>query len=171
MIWNPFRKQRRAAGEPVAAAVAPEPTAAAAPEPTAAAAPEPTAAAAPEPTVTAPPAPPTAAPAPGNVPQRSAADIELHVVDTLRLIYDPEIPVNIYDLGLVYDVKVEATGNVAVVMTLTSPACPVAGSLPGEVEDHIRALPGVTGVTVDITWDPPWGPEKMSEAARLQLNL
>ena len=93
------------------------------------------------------------------------------VIDALRTVYDPEIPVNIYDLGLIYDVEVSPDGAVHVNMTLTSPACPVAGTLPGEVETRIRALDGVDDVKVDVVWDPPWSPEKMSEAAKLQLNL
>lgn len=101
--------------------------------------------------------------------QRQA--LESAVVETIRGIYDPEIPVNIYDLGLIYEVKVLDGGRVDIVMTLTSPACPVAGSLPPEVERKVREVDGVTDATIEITWDPPWSPEKMSEAARLQLNL
>jgi FeS assembly SUF system protein len=79
--------------------------------------------------------------------------------------------VDIYDLGLIYDVDVDAAGAVRIQMTLTSPACPVAGSLPPEVESRIRAVDGVTNVSVELVWDPPWTPERMSEAARLQLNM
>jgi FeS assembly SUF system protein len=93
------------------------------------------------------------------------------VIETLRACYDPEIPVNIYELGLVYDVSVTPQGEVAIRMTLTSPACPVAGSLPGDVEARVRAIPGVTSARVDVTWEPPWGPDKMTDAARLQLNM
>src|SRR5579885_2141285 len=85
--------------------------------------------------------------------------------------YDPEIPVNIYDLGLVYEVKVERTGEVYVRMTLTAPTCPVAGSLPPEVEQKIKELPGVTSAKIDLVWDPPWDMSKMSEAAKLQLGI
>ncbi len=85
--------------------------------------------------------------------------------------FDPEVPVNIYDLGLVYDVKTDAAGSVAITMTLTSPMCPVAGSLPPEVEQKVRGVQGVTSAKVDIVWDPPWTPEKMSEAAKLQLGF
>ena len=93
------------------------------------------------------------------------------VVAALKTVYDPEIPVDIYELGLVYELEVEAQGAVSIQMTLTSPACPVAGTLPGEVEATVRAVEGVTGVVVDLVWDPPWEMERMSEAARLQLGF
>ena len=93
------------------------------------------------------------------------------VIETLRNCYDPEIPVNIYELGLIYEVKVELSGDVCVKMTLTAPSCPVAGTLPGEVETKIRALEGAKDVKVEVVWDPPWDPTKMSEAARLQLGM
>jgi len=93
------------------------------------------------------------------------------IVEVLRTVYDPEIPVNIYDMGLIYDIKVTPDNKVDIKMTLTSPACPVAGSLPGEVEHRIRAIDGISEVALELVWDPPWTPEKMSEAARLQLNL
>jgi FeS assembly SUF system protein len=97
--------------------------------------------------------------------------LEQCVLDVLRSCYDPEIPVNIYELGLVYNLDVTPEGAVQIRMTLTSPACPVAGSLPGEVEARIRALPGVTDVKVELVWDPPWDQSRMSEAAQLQLGL
>jgi len=93
------------------------------------------------------------------------------VIETLRTCYDPEIPVNIYELGLIYEVKVELSGEVHVKMTLTAPSCPVAGTLPGEVENKIRDLPGVEDARVEVVWDPPWDPTKMSEAAKLQLGM
>ncbi len=93
------------------------------------------------------------------------------VVEVLRSCYDPEIPVNIYELGLIYEAKVETSGEVSIKMTLTAPNCPAAGSLPGEVHDKVKALPGVAAVKVDVVWDPPWDPSKMSEAARLQLGF
>ena len=93
------------------------------------------------------------------------------VIAALKTVYDPEIPVDIYELGLVYEVEVEAPGAVSIQMTLTSPACPVAGTLPGEVEARVRSVEGVTDVVVDLVWDPPWGMEKMSEAARLHLGF
>jgi FeS assembly SUF system protein len=92
-------------------------------------------------------------------------------VEAMRKCYDPEIPVNIYDLGLIYETKVEPTGFVYVKMTLTAPGCPAAGVLPGEVEDRIRVLPSVTDVKVDVVWDPPWTKDMMSEAAKLQLGF
>jgi len=92
-------------------------------------------------------------------------------VEALRAIYDPEIPVNIYDLGLIYVVRETEPGRVQVSMTLTSPMCPVAESLPPEVKARLEATAGITRADVDITWEPPWGPDKMSEAARLQLNF
>ncbi len=97
--------------------------------------------------------------------------IERQVIEELRSCYDPEIPVNIYELGLVYDIEVTPEKAVRIKMTLTSPACPVAGSLPGDVEARLRAIPGVSEARVDVTWDPPWGPDKMTEAAKLQLNM
>ncbi len=92
-------------------------------------------------------------------------------VEAMRRCYDPEIPVNIYDLGLIYETKVEPNGLVYVKMTLTAPGCPAAGILPGEVEDRIRMLPSVTDVKVDVVWDPPWNKDMMSEAAKLQLGF
>jgi FeS assembly SUF system protein len=98
--------------------------------------------------------------------------LEEQVTSVLRTCYDPEIPVNIYELGLIYDVKVDpAAGTVAVKMTLTSPACPVAGALPGEVRSRIETIPGVSKATVDLVWDPPWDKSRMSEEAALQLGL
>jgi FeS assembly SUF system protein len=93
------------------------------------------------------------------------------IVEKMRTCYDPEIPVNIYDLGLIYDVKVETTGHVHVKMTLTSPGCPVAGTLPGEVEDKITVIPGVKEAKIEIVWDPPGDKNMMSEAAKLQLGF
>jgi FeS assembly SUF system protein len=97
--------------------------------------------------------------------------IEAQVVEALRSCFDPEIPVNIYEMGLIYDLKVAPEGAVAIQMTLTSPNCPAAQSLPAEIESKIRAVPGVSDVNIDIVWEPPWDPSKMSEAARLQLGM
>jgi FeS assembly SUF system protein len=94
-----------------------------------------------------------------------------HVIDVLRTVYDPEIPVNIYEMGLVYEVEVDDDANVHILMTLTSPMCPVAESLPPEVEEKVAATEGVAKATVEITWDPPWDPEMMSEAAKLELGM
>jgi FeS assembly SUF system protein len=93
------------------------------------------------------------------------------VVSILRDIYDPEIPVNIYDLGLIYDVRELEAGRIYVLMTLTSPMCPVAESLPPEVRRRVARVKGVSEAILGLTWEPPWGPDKMSEAARLQLNF
>ena len=98
-------------------------------------------------------------------------DREAKVAEALRTIYDPEIPVNIYELGLVYDLQVDEAGNVTVQMTLTAPNCPEAGSIPGRVEAAVRAVPGVQDVKVDLVWEPPWTPARMSEAAKLQLGI
>ena len=101
----------------------------------------------------------------------SPEDVENAVVETLKTIYDPEIPVNIYELGLIYDIEVQEGGAVHIKMTLTSPACPVAGSLPGEVEVKVEGVPGVASAEIELVWDPVWNPSMMSEAARLQLGM
>jgi FeS assembly SUF system protein len=93
------------------------------------------------------------------------------VIEALKTVYDPEIPADIYELGLIYGFEVTPDGKVDIRMTLTSPGCPVAESLPREVELKVAAIEGVSGVTVDLVWDPPWTPDMMSEAARLDLNL
>lgn len=100
-----------------------------------------------------------------------AGDLQQQVIEAICLVYDPEIPVNIYELGLIYDVAVTPEADVHVMMTLTSPMCPVAESLPIEVETRIRGLDGVGNVAVEITWDPPWTPELMTEAAKLELGF
>ncbi len=97
--------------------------------------------------------------------------IKENIIGVLRTIFDPEIPVNIYDIGLIYAIEVDTDARAYVDMTLTSPMCPVAGTLPGEVEMKISGAPGVDTANVELVWDPPWGVERMSEAARLQLNL
>ena len=93
------------------------------------------------------------------------------VVAALKEIYDPEIPVNIYDLGLIYGVEVSDESDVVVTMTLTTPHCPVAESMPGEVELRAASVPGVRDAEVNLVWDPPWGPEKMTDEARLELGM
>ncbi|MBZ5621971.1 MAG: SUF system Fe-S cluster assembly protein [Acidobacteriia bacterium] len=93
------------------------------------------------------------------------------VVAAMRKVYDPEMPVNIYELGLIYGVDVSDEGQVAIRMTLTAPNCPVAGTLPGDVERAVRAVPGVSGVKLELTFDPPWSKDRMSEAAKLALGL
>jgi FeS assembly SUF system protein len=93
------------------------------------------------------------------------------VIAVLKTVYDPEIPVDIYELGLIYGIEVTDEGEVHVTMTLTSPMCPVAETLPPEVEDKVRNVLGVTDVTLDLVWDPPWSMDMMSDAARLELNM
>lgn len=97
--------------------------------------------------------------------------LEAQVIDALRTCFDPEIPVDIYELGLIYDVKADAQGEVTIRMTLTSPYCPAAQSLPGEVEAKVKEIPGVKRVTIELVWDPPWDPSRMSEAAKLRLGM
>jgi FeS assembly SUF system protein len=98
-------------------------------------------------------------------------EIKSLTVQTLKTVYDPEIPVDIYELGLVYGIEVSPDGVVDIRMTLTSPGCPVAGSLPREVELKTASIEGVSEVRIDLVWDPPWTPERMSEAARLELDM
>lgn len=103
---------------------------------------------------------------PGTAPATDEA-----VVDALKEVYDPEIPVNIYDLGLIYKLKVGPTGDVAIEMTLTAPTCPVAGALPQQVANTVSVVKGVGQVEVALVWDPPWTMQNMTEDARLMLNL
>jgi FeS assembly SUF system protein len=93
------------------------------------------------------------------------------IIKEISTIYDPEIPVNIYELGLIYDIKIDTNNNVEVKMTLTTPNCPVAESLPKEVKDSIMEVEGVNKVDLNLVWDPPWDKDMMSEAAKLELNL
>ncbi len=97
--------------------------------------------------------------------------VQQNIIDALHTIYDPEIPIDIYELGLIYAVDVAADGKVDITMTLTAPGCPVADILPVEIEEKVRAVPGVAEARVEITWDPPWRPDMMSEAARLELGM
>jgi len=99
------------------------------------------------------------------------SDVENGIVEALKTIYDPEIPVNIYELGLIYDIDIQEDGAVKVKMTLTAPGCPVAGTLPGEVQAKVAGAPGVTSAEVELVWDPAWNPSMMSEAARLELGM
>lgn len=98
-------------------------------------------------------------------------ETEQGILDVLRTTYDPEIPVNVFDLGLIYDVLMGDDGDVEVRMTLTAPSCPVADVMPAEIERRLREVPGVTRAKVEVVWDPPWSPERMSEAARLELGF
>ena len=102
---------------------------------------------------------------------RRAEAIREELIQRLRTVFDPEIPVDIYQLGLVYDVSVDDAGAARIQMTLTSPMCPVAEELPIEVETRVRSVEGVTSVQVELVWDPPWNPDMMSEAARLELGM
>lgn len=97
--------------------------------------------------------------------------LQADVVDALKEIYDPEIPVNIYDLGLIYGVEVDDEADVTITMTLTTPHCPVAETMPGEVELRASSVPGIRDAEVNLVWDPPWSPEKMSDEARLELGM
>ena len=118
---------------------------------------------------------------PANALSQSVADITPdpgkmdtiapRVIEALKTVYDPEIPVNIFEMGLIYDVLVDATGYVGVKMTLTAPACPAAQSLPVEVRDKARSVEGVTDAKVEVVWDPPWTKDRMSDAAKLQLGM
>ncbi|GHC84662.1 SUF system Fe-S cluster assembly protein [Novosphingobium pokkalii] len=107
----------------------------------------------------------------GVKPGEPGGEIYEGVIAALRDIFDPEIPVNIYDLGLIYGVDVAEDGHVAVTMTLTTPHCPVAESMPGEVELRVGAVPGVRDAEVNLVWDPPWDPQKMSDDAKLELGM
>ena len=98
-------------------------------------------------------------------------ELKQKVIATLKTCYDPEIPVDIYELGLIYNLEVKENGTVDIQMTLTSPMCPVAESLPPEVESKVKTIPEVTACRVETVWDPPWSKERMSEAAKLQLNI
>jgi FeS assembly SUF system protein len=120
---------------------------------------------------------PPSAPAPPSTPLaepltwEQIEDLRQRIIAALCTCFDPEIPVNIYELGLIYDITIAPTGAIALHMTLTSPACPVAGTLPPEVQRKMEALAGVTSAKVDVVWEPPWDKSRMSEAAKLQLGI
>jgi FeS assembly SUF system protein len=97
--------------------------------------------------------------------------LQKEIVAVLCTCFDPEVPVNIYELGLIYDVEMTTAGAITIKMTLTSPGCPVAGTLPPDVQRKVQAIPGVTSAKVDVVWDPPWDKSRMSEAAKLQLGI
>ena len=107
----------------------------------------------------------------GMAPGEPGGSVYDGVIEALKEIYDPEIPVNIYDLGLIYGVDVSPDNHVLVTMTLTTPHCPVAESMPGEVELRVGAVPGVGDAEVNLVWDPPWDPQKMSDEAKLELGM
>ena len=97
--------------------------------------------------------------------------LRLKIIEAIQTVYDPEIPVNVYDLGLIYDINIFPVNNVFVLMTLTSPSCPSAGQIPGEVEEAIRGVEGVYDVNVELTFDPPYTQDMMTEAAKLELGF
>ncbi len=101
----------------------------------------------------------------------SASPLREHIIDAIRTVRDPEIPVNLYELGLIYDIRIDEQGGVHIDMTLTTPNCPVAEVLPQQVEQAVAAVEGVSGVAVDVVWEPEWKPEMMSEAAKLDLDF
>ena len=107
----------------------------------------------------------------GNTSTDDSQSLEALIVATLESIYDPEIPVSIYALGLIYDIAIDNDAKVLITMTLTTPGCPVAEILPMEIEEKVCAIPDVKSARVEITWEPPWGPEMMSEAARLEIGM
>lgn len=114
---------------------------------------------------------PAKQPAEVNLNPEQVEQLRQQIVDVLHTVFDPEIPVNVYELGLIYKVDVQPNGNVHMDMTLTTPACPVAGSLPGEIKHKVKKVANVTDVRVDLVWDPPWDKNRMSEAAKLQLGI
>jgi len=107
---------------------------------------------------------------PGKLSEAQQA-LEEKIIEQLKSVYDPEIPLNIYELGLIYDIDIDPENRVHIRMTLTAPACPVAGSLPPQVEAQVESIPQVKSATVELVWDPPWSRDMLSEAARLQLGL
>jgi FeS assembly SUF system protein len=109
--------------------------------------------------------------APADTRPAAVDALSEQVIDALRSVYDPEIPVNIFELGLIYKVDIDDGNHVQIDMTLTSPACPVAGILPGEVETKVGSIEGVSGATVELVWDPPWNPSMMTEEAQLELGI
>ena len=104
--------------------------------------------------------------------RKSASELEAEIIEALKTVYDPEIPVNIYDLGLIYEFDVDAnTGHAHVLMTLTAPGCPVAGAMPGWVQEAVESVEGVKSAEVEMAWEPPWTPDMMSMRAKLELNM
>ena len=104
-------------------------------------------------------------------PANASEQLQERVIDAIREVYDPEISINIYDLGLIYDIRIDGQGNVSIKMTLTAPGCPVAGILPGQVQAAVAGIQGVNDVAVDLVWDPPWNRDNISDEAKLSLGL
>jgi len=104
-------------------------------------------------------------------PPADNSDLKDRVIEALKSVYDPEIPVDIYELGLIYDIQISEDGDAAITMTLTTPHCPVAESLPNEVELRVLSVPGIRDAEVKVVWDPPWDPSQMSDEARLELGM
>jgi FeS assembly SUF system protein len=117
------------------------------------------------------PAPQPATPSPEPLTTEQMDDLRQRIVAVLCTCFDPEVPVNIYELGLIYGLDIQPSGAVTIRMTLTTPACPVAGSLPGDVQRKVQAVAGVSGVQVELVWDPPWDKNRVSDAAKLQLGI
>jgi FeS assembly SUF system protein len=121
-------------------------------------------------TVSKPDAAPSAAVG-GELTAEQIEALRPRIVDAIKTVYDPEIPVNIYELGLIYDLDIDPKGNVAIKMTLTAPGCPVAGTMPQMVRDAVAKVEGLNDIDVDLVWDPPWDKSRMSEAAQLELGM
>lgn len=121
--------------------------------------------------LTAPPPKTEDHPKIGEVDPAKTAELQPQIVEVIKTVFDPEIPVDIYELGLIYEIKADAEGKVLVEMTLTSPACPSAQQIPSEVRYKVKSIPGVTEAWVDIVWEPPWDKDRMSEAAKLSLGM
>ncbi|OGB69974.1 MAG: SUF system Fe-S cluster assembly protein [Caldithrix sp. RBG_13_44_9] len=98
-------------------------------------------------------------------------ELENKIIEAIKTCYDPEIPVNIYEMGLIYDIQIDNNHLVQIKMTLTSPGCPVAGTLPGEIQEKVKSIEGISNAKVEVVWDPPWNPDMMSEEAKLELGF
>lgn len=107
----------------------------------------------------------------GKPPAIDPGALEAHVIEALKTVYDPEIPVNIYDLGLIYGLEINEQGEAHIAMTLTAPACPVAGAMPEWVQNAVENVPGIESAQVELVWEPPWSTDKMSMRAKLELNM
>jgi FeS assembly SUF system protein len=121
--------------------------------------------------LTAPPPEPPSVRVPLETDRAVTDELKPRIIDAIKTVFDPEIPVDIYELGLIYDITADQSRRVSVTMTLTSPACPSAQQLPSEVQYKVKAVEGVSDATVDVVWEPPWDKDKMSETAKLQLGL